>query len=144
MLFLYKLAKKICVVVPTQKIPFYLFFRYFTGKWCNQRKKYSHIHHQWLNINTKWYFVFRFTIMFILTVIFAILVGHIVLKKLTENAEFQSHTMPIAEEQNMSIWRNLLKNWRREGAAKEITKKFVMTSNNGFFSNFVKNKHFEI
>ena len=38
-----------------------------------------------------------------LTVIFAILVGHIEWKKLTENAGLKSHTMPIAEEQNMSI-----------------------------------------
>ena len=53
----------------------------------------------------------------ILTVIFAILVNHIELKKLTENTDLQSHTMPIAEEHNMSIGRKLLKNWRCESAA---------------------------
>ena len=110
MLFLNKLVQTLCVEVSFQKYRFYRFFRYFTGKRCNRRKKYGHIRHQRLKINTNRYFVFRFTQIFILTVIFAILVGHIELKKLTENAGLQSHTMPIAEEKNMLIGRKMLKN----------------------------------
>ena len=70
---------------------------------ATDEKKYGHIRHQRLKINMIRNFVFRFTQIFILTVIFTILVGHIELKKLTENAGLQSHTMPIAEEHYMSI-----------------------------------------
>ena len=65
-------------------------------------------------------FLFCFTQILILTVIFVILVGHIRLTKLTENADLQSQTMSSAEEHDMSIWRNVSWTWRREGAAKEI------------------------
>ena len=56
------------------------------GSDATDKKKYGHIHHQHLKINMKRCFVFRFTQIFILTVIFDILVGHIELKKLTKNA----------------------------------------------------------
>ena len=69
------------------------------------------------------YFVFRFTQIFILTAIFVILVGHIELKKLMENAGLQSHTMRIVEAHNMLIGRKLLKNYRRESSAIEMIKK---------------------
>ena len=49
-----------------------------------------------------------------LTVIFAILVGHFEYRKLTERAGLQSHTTTYAEEQNMSIWRRLLKLHRKK------------------------------
>ena len=121
------------------KYRFYRFFRYFTGKWCNRRKQYGHIHHQRLKINTNRCFVFRFTQLFILTVIFAILVGHIEFKILTENAGLQSHIIPKAEEHNMSMGRKSpKKNYRRESAAIDIIKKAIMTSHTGFFPNFSK------
>ena len=57
-----------------------------------------------LEINTKpkRCFVFSFTQILILTVIFPILVGHIELKTLTEKDGLQSHIMPYAEDHNMS------------------------------------------
>ena len=78
------------------------FFRYFAGKVCNRRKNYGHNRHQRLKINTKRCFVFCFTQILVLTVIFAILVGHFELKTLTEKAGLQSHTMSYAEEHYMS------------------------------------------
>ena len=107
-----------------------VFFPLFYGEVMKPMNKNGHIRHQRLKINTNRCFVFRFTQLSILTVIFAILVGHIDLKILTENAGLQFHTMPIAEEHNMSIWIKLLKIWSRESAAKEIPKKVVMTSLN--------------
>ena len=67
-------------------------FRYLMASDATDTKKYGHICHQRLKVNTKRYFVFRFSKIFILTVIFLILVGHIELKILTENAGLQSHT----------------------------------------------------
>ena len=75
--------------------------------------------------------IFFSTQTFILTFIFAILVGHIALKNLTENSGLQSHTMPWAEGQTMSIWREKSKSWRHESAAIWIMKIAVITSRNG-------------
>ena len=112
------------VVEQTQNYRFLpFFFRYFIRMQCYRRRKYDHIRHQRLKINTKRCFVFSFTQILILTVIFAIFVGHIGLKNLTENADLQSQTMTWAEEHDMSIWRNLSWISRRESAAKEIMKK---------------------
>ena len=72
---------------------FTVFFCNSTRKLCYWRRKYGHIRHQRLKIDTKRCFVFSFTQILILTVIFAILVGHIGLKELTENADLQSQTM---------------------------------------------------
>ena len=98
-----KIGKFLCVVEQPQNYRFYRFFRYFIRKQCYRRRKYGHIRHQRLKINTKRCFVFSFTQILILTVIFAILVGHIGLKKLTENADLQSQTITGAEEHDMSI-----------------------------------------
>ena len=106
------------------------FFRYFAGKGCSRRKNYGHNRHQGLKINTKRCFVFRFTPILFLTVIFAILVRHIELKTLKEKAGLQSHTMSYAEEHNVSKWRTFLKKRRRESAVKEIIKIAVMMSHN--------------
>ena len=76
-----KIGKFLCVVEQTQNYRFYRFFRYFIRKQCYRRKKYGRIRHQRLQIDTKRCFVFSFTQILILTVIFAILVGHIGLKK---------------------------------------------------------------
>jgi len=46
--------------IADSKWPLLPFFRCFTRKWCNWRKKYGHIFHQRLKMNTKYYFVFRF------------------------------------------------------------------------------------
>lgn len=77
---------------------------------------------------------------FILTVIFAYLVVHIESKKLTENAGLQPKTMSYSEEEYISIWWKLYKIWRREGTAKENTRKAVMTSyEKDFFFNWESN-----
>ena len=130
-----KIGKFLCVVEQTQNYRFYRFFRYFIRKQCYRRRKYGHIRHQRLKINTKRCFVFCFTQNLILTVIFVILVGHNGLKKLTENADLQSQNITWAEEHDMSIWRSLSWTWRRESAAKEIIKTAVMTS---FIQHFQK------
>ena len=79
------------------------FSRCFAGKGCNRRKNYGHNrHHPTQNQYEMMLVFFRFTPILILTVIFAILVGHIELKTLTEKAGLQSHTMSYAEEHNMS------------------------------------------
>ena len=78
------------------------FFRYFAGKGCNRRKNYCLIVISDSKINAKRCFVFRVTQILILTIIFAILVGHIELKTLTEKAGLQSHTLSYAQEHNMS------------------------------------------
>ena len=79
------------------------FFRYFAGKGCNRRKNYGHNRHQRLKIITKRCYVFRFTQMLILTVILEVLVCHIELKTLPENAGLHSHTISYtAEEHNLS------------------------------------------
>ena len=70
-----------CVEVPSQNTVFTVFAVILRGSDATDEKKYGHIHHQRLKINTKRCFVFRFTQLFILTVIFAILVGHIELMK---------------------------------------------------------------
>ena len=54
-----------------------------------------------MKINTKLYLVFRFLQIFRLTVIFAILIGHVEMKILTENASLQSHTMAYVDKHDM-------------------------------------------
>ena len=71
---------------------FFRYFPLFLKDVINWRWKYDHILYQRLKINTKQYFVFRFLQIFKLTVIFAILIGHIELKILPEIASLQSHT----------------------------------------------------
>ena len=67
-----KNVKFLCVTERTQNYHCYRFFRYFIRNLCHRRTKYGHIRHQRLKINTKRWFVFCFTQIYILTVIFAI------------------------------------------------------------------------
>ena len=80
-------------------------------------KKLGHICHQRLKVYTEQFFVFRFSKIFILTVILLILVGHIELKILTENAGLQYHTKSYAKKTRFislkKIWQKL-KTWEWE------------------------------
>ena len=128
--FFNKLVQTVCVEVSFQIYRLYRSFPLFYGEVMQPTKKIWPYSSSATQNQHESIFVFRFTRIFILTVIFAILVGHIELKNLKENAGLQSHTMPIAEEHDMSIWIKFLKKIRRESAAKEITEKAVMTSLN--------------
>ena len=99
-----------------------LTFRYFVleNYLTYFTQKNGHILHQRLKMNTKRCFVFRFTHIFIVTAFLAILVLNIELKKQTENAAWQSHTMLEAEEHNLSNWIKLLKDCRFESVAKKV------------------------
>ena len=68
--FFNKLVKTLFAVVPTKKYRFYHFFPLFYGELMQPTKKYGQIHHQRFKINTKRCFLFLFTQMFMLTVIF--------------------------------------------------------------------------
>ena len=88
-----KIGKFRCVVEQTQNYRFSRFSVILLGSNATDVENMAIIRHQKLKINTKRCFVFCFKQILILTVIFAILVGHIELKILTENADLQSQTL---------------------------------------------------
>ena len=120
-----KIARSPCYVEQKQNIRLDNFVRYFTWNWRSRHAKYGQIRFQWLKINKNWQFCFWYTQFLSVMIIFVN--GAAILDKRYQRKMLVCNPIYCHTFKSKIHYVNLHWNWICESAAKENTKKAVMT-----------------